>query len=72
MIRSSQSPAPDGTTATTARKYGSTIMTMTIATAAALRRTMAPMARASTANSAARTPVPMITRASAIPDMGNS
>ena len=54
-----------------ARKTGTAIATMTIVTAAAPRRVMAPTARASTAATAANSPVPMITFTSVAPDTGN-
>ena len=72
MIRSSQSPALSGRTEASAKKYGSTITTMTVATVAALRRTMVPMARASTEANAARIAVPTITRASVAAETGKA
>ena len=51
-------------------KTGTASATMTIVTAAAPRRVMAPMARASTAATAANSPVPMITFTSVAVDTG--
>ena len=70
VTRSSQSPAPPGTALEMARKTGTASATMTIVTAAAPRRVMAPTARAPAAATAANSPVPMITFTSVAVDTG--
>src|SRR5262245_60302077 len=68
VSRSSHAETPAGRMLGTARTWGSTIATMTAAAAAALRRSMAPTARARTAATASSAAVPAITRRSVSAD----
>ena len=64
VIRSSQSEALTGRMEATPRMYGRMMATMTRVTAAALRRSMVPRARARTAARAISSAVPATTRSS--------
>ena len=64
LSRSSQFAAPTGRTSAVPRMYGRMITTMPAVTAAALRRSMVPMATARTAATASTAAVPAITRSS--------
>src|SRR5216684_1930991 len=72
VIRSSHCEALAGRMDATPRMYGSTIATMTVVTAAALRRNRAPTASARTAATAISAAVPAITRTSVSHDTGNT
>ena len=75
---SGQPPAPPGPrpcaagSGPKASRYGTNITTITVATAGALRRTMVPMASASTAATASSAPVPATIRASVSSETGHA
>ena len=72
VTRSSHWAAPNGSNPATPRMNGSTITTIAAVTAAALRRSMVPSARARTVATASRAAVPATTRSQVSQDTGNT